>query len=276
MTSTDLILPAVGLAVLATVMFAAWAVQRRIRNAGIVDFLWAVGIGGLGLAYAVFATGWLPRRILIAAMAGLWAGRLALHLAGRLQRESEDGRYAELRTRLGARFDGWMFVFFQAQALLAVLLSLALLVPAAAHAEGFGARDIAALVVWITAVVGEQIADRQLHRWRANPVNKGRTCRAGLWRFSRHPNYFFEWVHWLAYPVMSIGLPWGWAVWFAPLLMLVLIVKVTGIPPTEAQSLRSRGDDFRDYQRTTNAFFPWFPRASSRVDDTTHNVSISA
>ena len=104
--------------------------------------------------------------------------------------------------------------------------------------------------------VGESVADRQLSAWRADPANRGRTCRAGLWGYSRHPNYFFEWIHWLAYPTLAVGLPYGWVAWFAPALMLYLVLKVTGIPPTEAQSLRSRGDDYRAYQRTVNAFFP--------------------
>ncbi|MBL8858337.1 MAG: DUF1295 domain-containing protein [Planctomycetes bacterium] len=256
-------------------MLGAWAVQRRTRNAGIVDLVWAAGIGMSGVAYAVFATGWLPRRILVGALAGLWSFRLVTHLAARLRRESEDGRYADLRVRLGARFDAWMLVFFQAQALLAVLLSLALLVPAAATETGFGMRDGAAVLLWITALVGEGIADKQLRAWRADPANKGRTCRSGLWRYSRHPNYFFEWIHWLAYPVLAIGLPWGWAVWLAPLVMLVLVVKVTGIPPTEAQSLRSRGADYRAYQQSTNAFFPWFPRVVDSSDKSARNLSAS-
>lgn len=256
MPLSDALLPVWGAIALAIVMLAGWARQRTTRNAGIVDVLWAAGLGGLALLYAVQASGWLPRRVLVAVLVIGWALRLSLHLAARVRREPEDGRYAELRRRLGSRFDRTVLWYFLGQAALAVVLSLAFLVPSAAASEGFAGRDALAVAIWIVALAGEALADRQLRAWRASPESAGRTCRVGLWRYSRHPNYFFEWLHWLAYPVLSIGLPLGWAVWLAPALMLYLVLKVTGIPPTEEQSLRSRGDDYRSYQETTNAFFP--------------------
>ncbi len=262
-TTSDALLPLFGLCVLALVMLAGWARQRATRNAGIVDVLWAAGLGGLALLYAALASGWLPRRVLVAVLVGAWSLRLTLHLAARVRREREDGRYAEMRARLGQRFDRTMLWFFQAQALLAVLLSLAFLVPCAANNTGFTALDVLAVVVWIVALVGESIADRQLRDWRADPSHAGRTCRAGLWRYSRHPNYFFEWLHWVAYAFLATGLSYGWVVWLAPAAMLFLIVRVTGIPPTEAQAIRSRGDDYRAYQATTSAFFPAPPKVQS-------------
>lgn len=261
MSSSDLLLPLWGLIVLTIAMVGGWVLQLRTRNAGTVDLLWAGGVGGLAIAYAALGSGWLPRRVLVAVLAGTWALRLCAHLARRLQRDPEDGRYANIRTRLGARFDVAMLGIFLAQGLLATLLSLAFLVPCAAPEVGFGLRDLAAVVIWAVALAGESIADRQLRLWRAAPSRSAQVCRMGLWRYSRHPNYFFEWVHWLSYPVLAIGLSFGWAVWLAPALMLFLVLKVTGIPPTEEQSLRSRGEDYRLYQRTTNAFFPG-PRKS--------------
>ncbi|NOT31991.1 MAG: DUF1295 domain-containing protein [Planctomycetes bacterium] len=245
-------------------MLAAWTRHRRTRNAGVVDLLWAAGLGSLAIGYALLASGWLPRRILVASMAGAWSLRLTLHLAARLRREPEDGRYGTLREKLASRHDRWMLGFFQAQAVLAVVLSLAFLVPISAEDVGFGLRDLAGVLIWVLALGGEALADRQLRTWRVEPRNEGRTCRAGLWRYSRHPNYFFEWMHWLSYPVLSMGLSLGWAVWFAPALMLLLVLKVTGIPPTEEQALRKRGADYRSYQETTNAFFPGPSRARSK------------
>lgn len=256
-------LPLAGLAALALVMGLAWSRQRRTRNAGIVDVLWSAGLGVLAVVYAALADGWAPRRWLVAVLAGIWSARLTLHLAKRVLGESEDGRYAALRRDLGPRFDRWMFFFFQAQAVLAVLLSLAFLLLCLADEEGWRVWDALAVLAWVVSLAGESMADRQLREWRADPANRGRTCRAGLWRYSRHPNYFFEWLHWFVYPLMGVGLAFGWALWLAPALMLFLILKVTGIPPTEEQSLRSRGDDYRAYQRTTNAFFPGPPRAGS-------------
>jgi steroid 5-alpha reductase family enzyme len=243
-------------------MALVWGLARRSRNAGLVDFVWAACLGLLALSYAVFTTGWLPRRVLVATLAGLWSARLALHLYKRVFGEAEDGRYAILRERWAGNFEPWIFWFFQAQAVLCVLLSLAFLLLCNAAESGWRIQDALGLVLWAVSIVGESLADRQLRVWRADPANRGRTCRTGLWAFSRHPNYFFEWLHWLVYPVLGMGLAWGWTLWLIPGLMLLLILKVTGIPPTEEQSLRSRGDDYRAYQRSTNAFFPG-PRGAS-------------
>lgn len=261
MTATDLLPTLGGLLALCAVMAAAWARQRRTGNAGLVDVLWSASIGVLALLHLVTADGWLPRRALVCGIAMAWSLRLTAYLARRVSSEPEDGRYRELREELGERFDRWIFWFFQAQALLAALLALAVLVPASAPGpELWRVTDVLGLALFVVSLVGESVADRQLHAWRRDPANRGRTCRAGLWRYSRHPNYFFEWLHWLVYPVVGIGLPLGWVLWLAPLVMYAFVVRVTGIPPTERQSLRSRGDDYRAYQRTTNAFFPGPPR----------------
>jgi steroid 5-alpha reductase family enzyme len=260
---TILALPLFGLLALSLVMAGAWARQRKTGNAGLVDPLWAAGLGLLAVFYAVATEGWGPRRALVAVLAASWSARLTLHLARRVAGEREDGRYAILRERWGARFQTRLLWFFQAQALLAGLLSLAFLALCAADEAGWRAVDALGLLLWLASVGGESLADRQLRAWRADPAHRGKTCRSGLWAWSRHPNYFFEWVHWLVYPVLGLGLPWGPALWLAPALMLLLVLKVTGIPPTEEQSLRSRGDDYRAYQRTTNAFFPGPPRRVS-------------
>jgi steroid 5-alpha reductase family enzyme len=109
-------------------------------------------------------------------------------------------------------------------------------------------------------VLGEWTADRQLARFRADPANRGKTCRAGLWRSSRHPNYFFQSLFWWTFVLLSVGAPHAWLTLISPLIILFLILKVTGIPPTEERALQSRGEDYRAYQRTTSAFIPWFPR----------------
>lgn len=249
-------MPLTGSIVLAAFMYVAWLRQRRTGNAGIVDVLWAASLGGFGLLYLAGADGWWPRRLLVGGLVFAWSLRLTLHLARRVSSEPEDGRYAALRREWGARFPSRISWFFQAQAVLATLLSLPFLFLAASPVAEWRLQDGLAVLLWVASVLGESVADRQLHAWRRDPGNRGRTCRSGLWAYSRHPNYFFEWLHWLVYPVMAIGLPWGWTLWLAPAVMLYLVLEVTGIPPTEAQALRSRGDDYRAYQETTNAFFP--------------------
>jgi len=246
-----------GLAATSVAMAACWLLQRRGRvPVGAVDVVWTLAVPALVGALALAGGGWWPRRALLAALVGLWGARLARHLVARLAREGEDSRYRRLRDQLGAGYQRWLLVFFLAQALIATVLAGSLVPLVEAPVEGWRLADALGLAVWLGAVVGEGVADRQLARWKADPDRSGRTCRAGLWRYSRHPNYFFEWLHWVGYACMALGLAWGWVAWLAPLLMLVLVLRVTGIPPTEAQALARRGEDYRAYQRTTNAFFP--------------------
>ncbi len=260
----DLIeLPLWGLMAASAIMLLLWFLQRKTGNAGIVDVAWSGSIGALAVAYALLEGGWGPRRALLALLAGGWSLRLTYHLAIRVLGESEDGRYATIRREQGANIDRWLFWFFQAQAVLALLLSLTFLVPARASLDHWRVWDLVAITVWLISILGETIADGQLSRWRRAPANRGRTCRRGLWRFSRHPNYFFEWMHWLTYPLLAVGLPHGWLLWLTPAVMLYLVLRVTGVPPTEERALQSRGDDYRAYQRTTNAFFPGPPRTES-------------
>lgn len=250
----------VVLVAMSLVMAGLWRLSVARGEADVVDLGWTAGLGAAALFYAAALPVGLPaRRWLVAGMAAIWSGRLALHLLGRVRSPGEDGRYHDLRARWGEAARSRFFVFFQAQGVLVALLSAHFLVAMGASAASLGARDAVALGLWAIAILGEAIADRQLARWREDPSNRGRVCRVGLWKYSRHPNYFFEWMHWLAYVPLTWGTPWFPATFAAPALMLVTIVFVTGIPPTEAQALRSRGEAYREYQRTTSPFFPWFP-----------------
>jgi steroid 5-alpha reductase family enzyme len=253
---------ALGLAVMVAVMAGLWLVQRRTANAGWVDVGWSAGVGIVGALAAALGAGWPARRLLVGAMIALWSLRLAAYILRRVLSEPEDGRYTRLREEWGAAAQRRLFVFYQAQAVLAVLFALPVWVAAADPRHGWGARDVTAVLVWLVAVAGESLADRQLARFRSDPGNRGRTCAAGLWRYSRHPNYFFEWVHWWAYVVLAAGAPWWWLTLAGPALMLFFLLKVTGVPATEARALLSR-PDYAEYQRTTSAFIPWFPRRRS-------------
>ena len=118
------------------------------------------------------------------------------------------------------------------------------------------------MVIWLIAVGGESVADWQLKQFRGNPANKGKICQQGLWCYSRHPNYFFEWLVWVSFFVFALGAPWGWTSVFCPALMLFFLLRVTGIPMTEELSVRSKGEAYRQYQRTTSPFVPWFKTAA--------------
>jgi len=246
-----------GIAAIAQAL--GWRWQRRRANAGIVDVIWSFGVGGAALVVAVTGTGAPLPRVLLAVLGGVWGLRLGLHLWHRVRGEAEDGRYANLRRRWGDDQRKW-FAMFQFQALLVMLFSLPFLAVAANPVAGWNAWFVAGVAVWLACVAGESVADRQLAKFRADPANRGRTCRAGLWRYSRHPNYFFEWLHWFAYVLLAIGSPIAWLAWSGPLVMYAFLRWISGIPYTEAQALRTRGDDYADYQRSTPMLFPWFPR----------------
>ena len=252
----------------ALAMTGGWRWQRRRDNAGIVDVIWAAGVGGSAALYALLGDGATVPRATLALLGGLWGLRLARHLWVRVRGEDEDGRYRHLRTHWQGH-QGKFFLFFQAQALLIVLFSLPFLAVARNPVDGGTGWWLAGVAIWIGSVVGEGIADRQLARFRADLGNRGTTCRAGLWRYSRHPNYFFEWTHWFAYVCLAVGSPIAWLAWAGPVVMYVFLRWISGIPYTEAQALRTRGDDYREYQRTTPMLIPWFPKAGRHAPVTT-------
>lgn len=249
------------MAVLLAVMLLGWMWQLRSRNAGIADALWAFGLGGAAIYYAITGPGAVAPRAFAGILAGVWFARLGTHILLRMRRERhEDGRYRALREKYGAKINVFHFFFFIAQAFAAWLFALPVWVSAHNPETNRWTLLLAGLIV-IVAFAGESLADRQLERFRADPANKGKTCRKGLWRYSRHPNYFFEWLHWFAYPLLAWGAPYGGWVWLAPALMFLFLNYFTGIPYTERQALRSRGEDYRDYQRKTSAFIPWRPKS---------------
>lgn len=260
MTAPLLILSA--LAGLCLLFAGLYLVARRIDNYGIVDIAWSYAFAALAIFYALLAPGWPVRKALIAAMAVLWSLRLGTHLYRRVMGHHpvEDGRYVQLRKDWAASFAAKMFGFFQLQAGSVVLLGVAFFVVCLNPAPSLHPLEIAGAALWLLALTGESLADRQLATFKRDPARKGRVCDAGLWRYSRHPNYFFEWLIWVAFFVFALASPRGWVAVIGPASILYLLLRVTGIPLTEEQSLRSKGEAYRRYQRTTSAFVPWFPK----------------
>jgi steroid 5-alpha reductase family enzyme len=249
-----------GWLLVAALFFALWLVERKQNDASLVDAGWAGSLGGLAFFYAALGPGLFERRLLMGMLVGAWAFRLAGYIVLRHRGSEEDGRYQEIRANWKDEAHRFFFFFYQAQGLLAALLSLPFLLIAFDESPSIHALEVAGIALAAMAFVLESVADRQLAGHRRDPENKGKTCRRGLWRYSRHPNYFFEWLIWVGYAVAALRAPYGFTALASPLLMLYLILKVTGIPPTEERALRSRGEDYRRYQRTTSAFVPWFPK----------------
>jgi len=249
-----------GWAGVAAIMLILWFAQWRTRNAGIVDVAWAFGTGVLGIWLVLnSAQGDPQRKVLIAAMAAIWSVRLGMHLASRVFSESEDGRYRYLREHLGQRVQPFMFLFFQLQALWAVMFALPMWAAAQSTVTGLTRMDFAGAAIFVFSMIGEAVADAQLSRFRRDPGNRGKVCRTGLWRYSRHPNYFFEWLHWWAYVLIGLESPHWWVPLAGLVVVYLFLTMITGIPFTEQQALRSRGDAYRHYQETTSAFFLWPP-----------------
>jgi steroid 5-alpha reductase family enzyme len=258
--TTQLLIAATMMAGMMTVL---WLIEVARNDASVVDVGWSAGLGVLAIFFAITSDGDPPRRWLVGVLAALWSFRLAGYLLfNRVIGKEEDGRYQNLRKRWGGRAHFYFFFFFQAQALLDVLFGIPLLIAMTAPRPDLDPWDFAGAAVLLVAVFGEMIADGQLARFRRDPGNRGKVCDVGLWRYSRHPNYFFEWLHWWAYVLFAVGHAYWWGTLFAPALMLYFLFYVTGIPATEAHALRSRGDAYRRYQRTTSVFIPWFPKES--------------
>jgi steroid 5-alpha reductase family enzyme len=258
-----LVLIAVALSVLLAI---AWVVQQRTGNSGWVDTIWTFAVGGVGAAAALWpvADAALPaRQWVIAGLSLAWALRLGCHIAIRTAGISDDPRYAAFAQEWGAAAPRRMFIFLQNQALGSIPLVFAIFVAAQMPVAMLRAQDFIGVALLAVAISGEALADSQLKRFRAAAANKGRVCDIGLWRWSRHPNYFFQWLGWLAYPVIALeaSYPWGFAALLAPVFMFWILNYVTGIPPLEAQMLRSRGDAYRAYQAHTSKFFPLPPTA---------------
>jgi len=260
----SLILPATLFAIV--LMLVVWVMALCIDNLGIVDIAWSIGFFPIVIFFALKANGDPVRRGWVAAMAGLWSLRLAAHVGIRVFKTHprEDARYGKFRGEWSPNLKLLSFVFFQLQALVLAALSIVFLVPCLNPRAGMTFVEWTGAAIWFLALAGESLADWQLKRFKANPANAGHVCEAGLWNYSRHPNYFFEWLVWVGFFLYAWDSPYGCYTVLCPGLMLFFLLRVTGIPLTEEFSIKSKGDAYRQYQRTTSAFVPWFKKSNTQ------------
>ena len=267
-----MIVTSIGIAalVLSALMAAAWFVQYKTRNSGWSDVFWSyeMGIGGVFLALVPWDGGWhgpTARQWLVAILVAIWSVRLGTHILKRtLGSSSEDPRYAEMRVQWKDSFQSRLFWFLQIRrsppscwcfrsASRRIIRRWASRSPTSSARSCCSVRSTA-----------RARADTELRQFAADKANKGRICEIGLWGWSRHPNYFFEWFGWLAYPVIAIDFtshyPWGFAALSGPIFMFVLLRYVSGVPPLEEHMIRKHGGNFRAYQERVSAFFPLPPR----------------
>lgn len=248
----------------ATAMSFAWLIVRRTGDGGWTDVVWAFSVGLIGAGAAMWpAPDAAPaRQGLVALLIAFWALRLGGYLTLRTARASvPDPRYEDFRKRWGGwGLKAWSFLMVQAATVLVLVIS----VRAAAVRPGSALdwRDGVAGLIVVMAVAGETLADRQMAAFRRDPSNRGKVADTGLWAWSRHPNYFFEWAVWLAWPVMALdpGDVFSWPSLLAPTLMWWLLNHVSGVPMLENQMLKSRPAAYRDYQSRVSRFLPLPPK----------------
>ncbi|HTO06920.1 MAG TPA: DUF1295 domain-containing protein [Myxococcota bacterium] len=242
-------------------MFGTWLVSLSRRDASIVDVVWGLGFAAIGKASSFLADGVPARRVLITVLAMVWGLRLAVYLLWRNQGKPEDHRYQAMRRRWGARFP-WvsLLTVFGLQGVLMWTISLPLQVACAARTpESLGALDALGVALWLVGMAFETLGDAQLARFRADPANAGRVLDTGLWRYTRHPNYFGDCLVWWGFFALAAGTPGGlWTV-ISPLLMTVLLRRVSGVTLLE-RSLSRRKPGWAEYAARTNAFVPGPPR----------------
>ena len=244
---------------LAATMILAWAIQRATGNSGWIDACWTFGVGVFGASLALWGgASW--RAWPVALGVAIWSARLGRHIALRTLRAGDDARYAKLRQEWGAAAPRRLFLFLQSQALVGAGLVFCVALAARNPAQGVRAQDVLGFVILAGALVGEAMADRQLDQFKQNPAHRGGICDVGLWSRSRHPNYFFEWLVWLAYPIIAIdlsgGFVVGWLALFAPAVMYWTLRYASGVPPLEDHMMRTRPAAFEAYRAKTPVFFP--------------------
>ncbi len=241
-------------------MTAVWAVSVRLRDASIIDAFWSLGFVIIAwVAYFQGEGGTAPQRVLLA-LVTLWGVRLAVYIAWRNHGHDEDRRYQAMRAARGPAF-WWQSLFrvFYLQGALMLFIAAPLVVGLGASRTGWQWTDFVGLGLWLIGFVLEAVGDAQLARFKRRSDTSGKVLDQGLWRYTRHPNYFGAAVLWWGYFAFALATPWGIWTLPAPVLMLVLLLRVSGVALLE-KDIAERRPAYRDYIERTNAFVPWFPR----------------
>jgi len=247
-------------------MVGVWAVSVILRDASIVDVFWGLGFALIGCVCLALARGHLPRRIMVAILVSLWGCRLSAYIFWRNRGKGEDYRYRAMRKRFGKHFPiVSLITVFALQGLLMWIVSFP--VQAAASSKNphrITVLDITGSLVWIIGFLFESVGDYQLAQFKSDPSNSGRVMDRGLWKYTRHPNYFGDALLWWGFFLIAISNPDSWWTIVGPLIMTVLLMKVSGVALLE-KSLTKTKPEYRDYVSRTNAFFPWFAKRRPEV-----------
>jgi steroid 5-alpha reductase family enzyme len=254
-------LTALAAAALAVFFSAGWLLSLARHDVSTVDVQWGLAFVLVAAIGAFLGGGAAPRRVLLLLLVGIWGARLAWHIHRRNRGKGEDYRYAAMRERHGSRFP-WvsLFTVFLLQGALALFIALPLLAAAAApEPPALGVWDLAGLLLWTVGFLFEAVGDAQLARFKADPAHRGRVMDRGLWRYTRHPNYFGDATLWWGLFLVACATPGGWKTVASPLVMTFLLLKVSGVALLEKGLARTK-PGYADYVARTSAFLPWFPR----------------
>ena len=257
--SQYLLIPLISWAVVAIIMALVWLWALKIKNNGVVDIFWSTNFLVIAFIIWLLADGFSERKNLVCALAALWSIRLGVYLSIRVgsHLDIEEGRYKKLREEWS---DAKFFGFFQMQAFSNVMLAIPFFIIALNPEPLISITEYLGATLWFLCIVGEGISDWQLQHFKKQPENKGKVCQYGLWNYSRHPNYFFQFSIWISVFIFAVPSPYGCLAIICPISIGYLIFKVTGIPMTEEQAVRSKGEAYKEYQRTTSVFVPWFKK----------------
>jgi steroid 5-alpha reductase family enzyme len=249
-------------------MLALWGLSLRLRDVSIVDVWWGPGFAMVAWVALALGEGWPPRSLLLAVLVSVWGLRLGGYLLWRNHGKGEDPRYAAMRRHHGERF-AWLSLVtvFGLQGLLQWIVSLpvqvALALPGPPASHGWTAWDAAGVTAVALGLACESVADLQLARFKADPANAGKVMDRGLWRWSRHPNYFGDALTWWGIFLVAAATPAARWTAFAPALMTFLLLRVSGVALLE-RDIGKRRPEYADYVERTSAFVPWFPKRRGR------------
>lgn len=242
-----------GFAAVLILMTLLWLLSLIVKDAGIVDIFWGMGFVILAGLFFALTDGLLARKLLLLTLVTLWGLRLSLHLAYRNIGKPEDFRYANWRTQAGR---SWWWQSYLRVFLLQGFIMWIVAAPLLGAQLGFASfslLDMLAILLWLFGFIFETIGDWQLQRFKANPSNRGKVLNTGLWRYTRHPNYFGDAVQWWAFYLIALSAGFWWTI-FSPILMTFLLVRVSGVAMLE-RTLKNK-PQYAEYIRTTSAFFP--------------------
>jgi len=250
-----------GFAVVMVMMTLLWIVSIIVRNVSIVDLFWGLGFVLAAGFYFLKTEGYEPRKTILLAMVTIWGLRLSFYLAWRNIGEGEDFRYAQFRKNYGNRY--WWISFFQTFLLQGILMGLISAPLLGAQYYGnhntLGILDYVGILLWLTGFIFETVGDLQLARFKADTSNKGKVMDKGLWRYTRHPNYFGDSAVWWGYGFLCMAAG-SYLPVLGSILMTFVIIKISGVGLLE-KSLKEKKPQYRDYAEKTSAFFPWFPKS---------------